>query len=187
MRILMLAALFAGSAAILPAPAPAGPAPHLAVGDTLPRLEGEFLTGRDAELPAAARGRLALVALGFTYGSREAVEAWVGRFRSRFAADSAEVTFFEVPMIGGLGRLAKPFINRGMRGATPPALHEHVITVYGGTGPWKDRLRFDGDRKDDAHLVMIDAHGVARWVHGGPFDEKKFAELEAEARRLLGR
>jgi hypothetical protein len=48
----------------------AAPATRLAVGDTLPTLRGEFLTGRPALLPQAASGRVALLLLGFTYDSR---------------------------------------------------------------------------------------------------------------------
>jgi hypothetical protein len=44
------------------------------------------------------------------------------------------VTFFEVPMIGGLATLGWWFINRGKRSGTPVELHDHVLTVHGGTG-----------------------------------------------------
>ena len=54
-----------------------GPAPEsLPVGDRLPTLKGQFLSGRDAELPRASSGKVALVAIGFTYQSRFPVEAW---------------------------------------------------------------------------------------------------------------
>ena len=43
------------------------------------------------------------------------------------------MTFFEIPMIGGLARMGKWFIDSGMRRGTPKADHENVITVYGGT------------------------------------------------------
>ena len=55
--------------------ATAAPAPALGPGDLMPPLRGQFLSGRKAVLPDAARGRVALVALGFTYDSRFAVEA----------------------------------------------------------------------------------------------------------------
>ena len=51
------------------------------VGDLLPTLRGEFLTGRTAVLPQAAAGRVALLLLGFSYDSRFAVEAWARQFR----------------------------------------------------------------------------------------------------------
>ena len=55
----------------------AAPEPQpLRVGDRFPALKGQFLTGRDAVLPQASSGQVALVAIGFTYKSRLSVEAW---------------------------------------------------------------------------------------------------------------
>ena len=98
------------------------------LGEPLPALEGEFLSGRAAALPQAASGRVALLLLGFTYESRFAVEAWAGRFRRDFGGDP-RVTFYEIPMIGGIARLGKWFIDGGMRRGTPKTDQENVITV----------------------------------------------------------
>jgi hypothetical protein len=154
----------------------------LAPGDPLPRLEGEFLTGGKAVVPDAARGKAALLALGFTYDSRFAVEDWIRRFRADFGADP-RVTFFEVPMIGGMARLGKWFIDSGMRRGTPQADHEHVITVYGGVEPWKKRLRFGAP--DHAYLILIDAEGRVRWLHQGPFAAASYDDLARTLRTLL--
>ena len=86
----------------------------LRVGDRFPALKGQFLTGRDAVLPQASSGQVALVAIGFTYKSRFPVEAWADWYRTAFGSRT-DVTFFEVPMIGGLGKLGRWFIDRGMR------------------------------------------------------------------------
>ena len=51
----------------------------------------------------------------------------------RTSEPNPRVTFFEIPMIGGLARMGKWFIDSGMRRGTPKADHENVITVYGGT------------------------------------------------------
>ena len=53
----------------------AEPAPEIKIGERLPELRGESLTGREAVLPQAAEGRVTLLLLGFTYKSRFAVEA----------------------------------------------------------------------------------------------------------------
>ena len=90
----------------------------LQVGDPLPTLKGQLLTGRDAVLPQAASGKVTLVAIGFTYQSRVPVEAWADWHRKKFGS-RADVTLFEVPMIGGLATLGRWFIDRGMRSGTP--------------------------------------------------------------------
>src|SRR5512139_3480911 len=86
------------------------PVAPLAVGDVFPRLEAEFLTGRKAVLPDAAAGKSALVMMGFTYDSRFDVEKWAEHVRAEYKGNDT-VTFFEVPVIGGMGRMAKWFID----------------------------------------------------------------------------
>ena len=148
----------------------------LRVGDPLPALKGQFLTGRDALLPQAASGRVALVAIGFTYQSRFPVEAWAEWYRTAIGSRT-DLMFFEVPVIGGLAKLGRWFIDRGMRNGTPPALHERVITVYGGTDDWKQRLAFSPDHADDAYLVVLDGEGVVRWLNHGVFEQSRAVEL----------
>lgn len=155
----------------------------LGVGDRLPRLEGEFLTGRQAVLPDAAAGTVRLVTFGFSYDSRVPVEAWAKWFKTTYRGRPG-VTLFEVPMIGGAGRMAKFFIDRGMRRGTPRELHENVITVYGGTGPWKQRLGVADDAL--AHLVVLDGDGTIRWRYAGPFDTGAAAGAQEAIDALLG-
>jgi hypothetical protein len=154
----------------------------LQLGETLPPLRGEFLTGRQAQLPDAASGRIALLALGFTYNSRFPVEAWIGRFRKDFGSNP-HVTFYEIPMIGGMARLGKWFIDSGMRKGTPEKDQENVITVYGGVDSWKQRVEFQSP--DAAYLVLLDKHGAVRWRHNGAFDEATYKELHAQVSDLL--
>ncbi len=160
----------------------AAPVAELAVGDLLPPLRGEFLSGRTAVLPQAASGRAALLMLGFTYDSRFSVEAWAKRFRQDFGA-KPEVTFFEIPMIGGLARMGKWFIDSGMRRGTPQADHENVITVYGGTDAWKQRVGFKDPQA--AYLILIGPSGKVAWRYAGSLDEEPYKALSSEVSRLL--
>jgi hypothetical protein len=157
----------------------------LRVGDPLPVLKGQFLTGRDAVLPQAAADKIALVMIGFTYNSRFPVEAWGSWYRSTIASRT-DITFFEVPMIGGLATLGRWFIDRGMRSGTPVELHDHVITVYSGTGPWERRLSYSAEHKDDAYLIVIDRKGVVRWLHHGGFDQARADDLQRLLTSLAG-
>ena len=150
----------------------------LRVGDPFPALTGQFLTGRDAALPQAASGMVTLVAMGFTYRSRFPVEAWADWYR-KTVGSRPDMTLFEVPMVGGLATLGRWFIDRGMRNSTPVKLHERVITVYGGTGDWKQRLSYSPEHKDDAYLVALDRVGVVRWLHHGGFDQSRADDLHA--------
>jgi hypothetical protein len=158
------------------------PVARLAVGDTLPPLRGEFLTGRPALLPQAASGRVALLLLGFTYDSRFPVESWTKKFRLEFEKNP-KVTFYEVPMIGGLARMGKWFIDSGMRRGTPPADQGNVITVYGGTDQWKQRVAFRDPNA--AYLILIDQSGKVTWQYAGRFSEEPYEALSSAVSGLL--
>lgn len=157
----------------------------LRVGERMPELKGRTLTGRAAVLPQASAGNVTLVAMGFTYKSRVPVEAWADWYRTTIDPTRA-VTFFEVPMIGGMATLGRWFINRGMRSGTPVELHDQVITVYGGTGDWKQRLSYSAGHEDDAYLIVLDRQGVVRWLHHGVFDQSRADELKEILTSLAG-
>src|SRR4051812_32812907 len=157
--------------------------PPLTVGQPLPELRGEFLSGRTAVLPQAAAGKVTLLLLGFSYDSRYAVEAWGKRFRGQFGADS-RVTFYEIPMIGGLARMGKWFIDSGMRKGTPKEDYEHVITVYGGAGPWKHWVGHTDPTA--AYLILLDGTGRVVWTAASVgVDTETYGALSAEVGRLL--
>jgi hypothetical protein len=158
------------------------PVSEIAVGDQLPPLRGEFLTGRSAVLPQSASGRVALLMLGFTYDSRFPVEAWAKRFRADFGTQ-AGVAFFEIPLIGGLARMGKWFIDSGMRRGTPKADQENVITVYGDTDRWKSLVGFHDPTA--AYLILIDQSGKVAWRNAGALDETSYKALSSEVSRLL--
>jgi hypothetical protein len=156
----------------------------LAVGDTLPTLRGRDLTGHGVRLPDATRGRITLLSMGFTYESRFPVEAWTNRFRADFGAER-RVNFYEVPMIGGMGKLARGFIDGGMRKSTPKDLQDNVVTVYDDVSTWKKRLADPGG--DVAHVVLLDAKGQVVARHTGAFDEAAYKRLADTTRELLAK
>jgi hypothetical protein len=167
--------------ALTPAAAGVSEVLPIAIGDTLPALRGELLSGRKIALPDRSLNSLALLMLGFTYDSRHDVEAWADRFRRDFASDTA-VTYFEVPVIGGVGRLARPFIDRGMRRGTPREFHDHVITQYRNAGAWKRRVGYS--EPDVAYLLLLDRDGRLVFRTQGPLVEDRYRALAEQVRKF---
>lgn len=154
------------------------------IGQPFPVLRGELLTGSTVELPAAASGKVTLLLMGFTYGSRSEVEAWSVRFREAFASEP-RVTFFEVPMLGGLARVGRWFIDSAMRRGTPETFHSHVLTVYQDVGQWKTRVGYDVKLESAAYLILLGQDGTVRWLHTGPVEAAALASLQAVVAGLL--
>ena len=154
----------------------------LPIGQPLPELRGDTLSGRHAALPRDVAGNVALLVFGFSYDSRFAVEDWIKRFRAEFG-QNPKITFYEIPMIGGPARLAKWFIDGGMRKGTAKADQDHVITIYGATAPWEERLGVTA--KDAAYLILLDRQGNIVWRHGGKFEESPYKDLAGQVGKLL--
>ena len=56
----------------------------LVPGETMPRLAANSFDGARSRTAGRARGRVALLGLGFSYDSRVPVEAWTARFRELY-------------------------------------------------------------------------------------------------------
>lgn len=153
----------------------------LAPGTPLPPLQGEYLSNKKASLPDDAKGKFAVLAVGFTYASRAQVEPW-GKRVLQYYKNDPKVKMCEIAMIGGLSRLGKPFIDSGMRKGTPKEQYENVITVYKGTDAWKDRLAAKDDNA--AHVVLIDPQGRLQWIYHGPPTTEAFQELASRISAL---
>jgi len=152
----------------------AQPMSELPVGSVLPVLKGEYLNGKKALLPDDVKGRQALLLMGFTYDSRYDVEAWAKAFRAQRIPDE-RVTFFEIPMIGGMGRMAKWFIDGGMRRGTPKEDHGHVITIYGAPDYWKNLAGMKNEKL--ACVILLNSDGAVQWKHSAGFSDAALAEL----------
>jgi hypothetical protein len=179
-RIPRLATLLLGLGLVSPVPSLAK-VPMIPPGGELPKLRGELLSGRSIVLPDSARGSSLLLLLGFTYESRHDVEAWAGRSRHDFGADST-LRCYEVPVVGGAARLARPFIDGGMRRGTPRTLHERVITLYRDAAEWKQRVGFA--EQDVAYVLLVDGEGRVVWQARGPFGEERYGLLAERVRDL---
>lgn len=177
---LVLLSLLLNGSASLAAVAEQAPTPTTIVGAVLPAVTGEDLTGAKVTLPDASKGRVTLIAFGFSYDSRTPVEACSEHLRTKFGANP-EFNWYQVPMVGGLGRLAKPFIMGGMRKQSPDP--KNTVVVFGGVGPWKARFNV----KDDAlaYLVLLDRAGVVKWFHTGRFDGAVANTLDQQIQSLL--
>ena len=82
-----------------------------------------------------------------------------------------------------MGRMAKWFIDSGMRKGTPKELHENVITVYGGVDRWKKAMGFSKALEHSAYLALVGPDGRVQWLHRGGYSEEAFSALSVELSR----
>jgi hypothetical protein len=176
----LLPALFYLSFGLVAAEKPA--VVPLKVGDTLPLLEGEALSGKRVQLPAATGHHAAVICLGFSENSRHAVEKWDIRFRKDFKPSETPL-LYTVPVIeGAMGRFAKPFIISGMRKGTPQDVQDLTVVAFYSDNDWHQRMQVKDENQ--AYVVLIDGQGRVVWLYSQPYGEDAYEAMKAEIARL---
>lgn len=150
-------------------------------GETLPRMEGETLSGKPIVLPDAAHGKFALLAVGFSKNGGDKVNAWGKRFKQDFGKDSNYVVY-PVAELEAAPRLIRGMIKGGMRRGTSLEEQDRFVLLFQGEADWKKFVSFA--TADEAYLLLLDANGAVKWRGHGVLSEERYAPLR-EAAKLL--
>jgi len=148
---------------------------------TLPHMEGETLSGKPIMLPDAARGKVALLAIGFSKKGGDKVGEWTKRFARDFGKNPAYAVY-PVAELEDAPRLVRGMIKGGMRRGTPPDEQDHFVLLFQGEADWKKFLSFA--TADEAYLLLLDLNGDVKWRGHGVFSEEGYAPLREAAKQL---
>jgi hypothetical protein len=158
------------------------PVPALKVGDPMPPIEGETLSGKKSQLPDAAGHRVALLCLGFSQNSKYAAEKWSTRFRKDFKGPEAP-QFFAVPVIeGSMAHMAKPFIMGGMRKGTPKEYQDLTVVSFPSDSDWRQRMQVQDENQ--VYMILLDTQAKVAWICKQPFSEDAYGVMKAELSKL---
>ena len=162
-------------------PQSAAPQTTPATVSVFPRIAGDSLAGKKVTLPDDARGKVTLVAIGFSHKSGETVRAWTDRFRKDFG-DNPKYAIYPVAELEGAPRLIRGMILGGMRRGTPAAEQDHFLTLFQGDAELKKFADFSG--ADDSYLFLLDATGVIQWRGHALLREEEYLPLQKTAKKL---
>lgn len=138
---------------------------------TLPTVEGETLAGAKLSLPAALKGKTALLVIGFTKDSQKQTELWTKRLKT----DLPNLDAWSIADLEDAPRLIRPMIMKAMRSATPKPRQDHFLILTKGGKPLK--LATGATNNDDAYLVLLDAEGNIAWQTHGPVSDAAIAPV----------
>lgn len=152
---------------------------HTSLSSRFPTVQGERLSGEVVTLPDAYLGKAVLYLVGYEQESQFDIDRWMLALLQM----KTPLTIVEIPTIESLGaRLAKNFINNGMRRGIPQEDWAAVITVYEDAEKIRAFLGNSGGR--NAHVALVNAQGSLQWFHNRGFSPKIAMELDEKARSL---
>jgi hypothetical protein len=152
-----------------------------AQSESLPRLEGKTLSGKQIVLPDDARGKIALLVIGFTKNSSPATRAWGQRFKKDFGNDQ-RYSVYPIAVLEDVPGFIRGMVTSGIRRGVPPGEQDRFVTLFQGQADLRRFVAYAGP--DEAYLLLLDAKGEIQWRGHGLFGEQDYAALHDAAKQL---
>ena len=146
-------------------------------GERFPTVVGTNLAGTSVRLPDQLDARLNLLLIAFRQAQQADVDTWVP-YTDALEVRRPDVRAYELPVLSAANRLARPFIDGGMRAAIPdPKVRQRTITLYLDKAAFRAALGVPGE--DRIHVRLVDRSGATYWRTDGVWDAARAAALDA--------
>jgi hypothetical protein len=150
----------------------------LHMGDALPQISGETLSGKQLTLPAAA-GQPAVVSFSFSRTGGKDSSQWSDHVEKDFPAVGHPYTLM---MIEAAPKFVRGMIISGSKKGMSPAAQDRCIAMEKDEDIWKQRIGFTTD--DRAYVFLLGRDGRIRWRSSGAFTDSEYANLKKELAQM---
>lgn len=149
-------------------------------GDTLPDLAGRTLSGKPLDLPAAARGEVAVVIFSFSRSGGRDARDWAQHLSKNYPhLDVSNAIFLDAAP-----RLFRGMVVSEIRSGMTSAVRDRTMILYEQQSSWEERLHVT-----DENFAVVVVLGGARHIGGmasGPFAEVLYRQIRQEIGHELG-
>jgi hypothetical protein len=147
----------------------------------IPVAHGTTLAGTAVVLPDALKGKPAVLVLGFSHASQGQVESWGKRLGTDFG-HSADVNYYEMPMLGDAPKLLRRMIIGSMGSSVPETGRSHFLPLTEDDKPWRTVAHYG--KPDDAYVLVVDGTGAVRWQTQGDATDTAYGAVEKELAKV---
>jgi ATP10 protein len=147
----------------------------------IPAATGTTLAGTAVSLPDALKGKAGVLVVGFSHASGGQVSAWGKRLAADFG-QSADVAYFELPMLAGAPKMLRGMIVKSMGKSVPEAERPHFLPLMKDEAAWRAVAHYD--KPDDAYVLVVDGTGTVRWQTEGIATDAAYGELKENLKSL---
>lgn len=144
-----------------------------------PAVEGRNLAGKDISLPMDLQGKPAVLLIGYEQKAQFDIDRWLlGLLDGKVNAQILEVPTIE----GWAPRLARGFIDQGMKKGIPEEDWSMVVTVYEDAPKIIATIGRENPR--NAQVVVLNHKGEITWFHNRGYSPRELLELRANIESL---
>lgn len=154
------------------------------VGASIPPVHGTVLAGAQVDLPGSLRGRVGVLVMGFTQGSRAEVTEWGKRLNADYA-QSPTVSHYEMAMVASVPKVVRGLVVMKIKDSIPEPGQRTFVPVEDHQKDWKRIAAFGAE--DDAYVLVVDGSGVVRWRFQGACTAASYEAMHRAIAAVRGR
>jgi hypothetical protein len=143
----------------------------------IPPFQGTSFADQPVKLPEDLRGKIAVLVVGFTHGSQNAVGGWGKRLAADYR-DSPGVVYYEMPVLAGAPRIMLGMIVGKIKGSLPDPVKPHFVPILENQAGWQAVANYKSG--DDAYVIVVDGQGVVRWQTHEAVSDAAYAQLRQQ-------
>lgn len=147
----------------------------------IPVVHGTTFADTHVDLPDALHGKVGILVVSFSQGSRDAVTDW----GKKLAADyynSPNVLYYEMPVLASVPKLLRGFVEGRIKSSVSDRGRPHFLPLTDGESEWRDLTHYNAP--DDAYILLVDANGTIRWQTQGSPTDATYAALQQQVATL---
>lgn len=147
----------------------------------IPDVHTTSFSGDLVDLPAMLSGKLAILILGFSRGSRAQATLWGRRLPTDYFY-SPDVLYFEMPVLEAVPRLLRGAILRSIKSEVSALSQPHFAPLTSDEQRWRAIVHYN--RPDDAYVLLVDSSGLIQAQFQGEPTDATYQELKRRVEQL---
>jgi ATP10 protein len=150
----------------------------------IPEVHGTSLSNEAVNLPEALQGKVGVLVLGFSRGSRDPVAGWGKRLVTDYR-ESTTVAYYQMPVLASAPGMVRGLIVRSMKSSVPQVAQARFVPIMDNEAAWRTLVHYVPP--DDPYLLVVDGQGNVVWQTQGQVTDTAYAALKQQVEALKGR
>jgi hypothetical protein len=143
----------------------------------IPAVHGTTFSDAKVDLPEALHGKLGILVLSFSQGSRDGVTVWGKKLAADFY-DSPTVVYYEMPCLASVPKFMRGFVEGRIKASVSDRGRPHFLPILDDEAAWRALVHYGAP--DDAYILVVDGAGTVRWQTQGPPTDATYAALRRQ-------
>ncbi len=147
----------------------------------IPDIHTTSFSGELVDLPAMLQGKIAILILGFSKGSRTQATLWGRRLPTDYFY-SPDVLYFEMPVLEAVPRLLRGAVLRSIKSEVSARSQPHFAPLTTDEGRWRTVVHYNQPK--DAYVLVVDSNGLVQAQFQGEPTDASYQELKRRVEQL---